>query len=407
MTTDENLTPDHFSNQIANYRYETLTFTPDQLDVDFTVNETNVSTLMESIITCKAVLEPIFVWRDKDGIYWIINGMHRVTASKRALATVPTLTIPAINILCDEETFWALRVIAAAPHASIKKERIDEWVRMAWKNSEVGKDADASLLSAAYGGYLRKGKFNNESIHQWFSDKAKLWGVAPQGLAYIVLGSFRTEQGRKIVQAELLETSARLNLTVQQHSMLIDAFPKGVGTKGKLHDAEHVNEWASQVLRNTTPDQTPIAPDEYFRQKYEAPKAQPRVSNKPAIEQIEEVGTVAHSESEEEVIYRWASWARASSDFTQYLNRLTQVDYEKLYAARPETKRKIDEMLNAADKVREKVSGISSEQSEFALIAENRQLKERIRQLEVINRERERSVRPVIIPATVMALPGE
>lgn len=361
------------------------------------VDPPRIATLKESIRTNGKITEPISVWFDGER-YRIYNGMHRTYCAKQLVDEIPNLLIPAVIIDCDEVTFLEARVSAASPHIAIKESRINDWIRDAWSASEFGKDADVSLLSSAYGVYQRKGRFGNEHIQSWFDRASKLWGIHIDALAYIILGSYRTENGKKITNHELLDVGVQYELPIDKFSALCDQF-QTVGRKGQLNDRATIEGYVKDVIIPLTQGTEPIDPKEYLRQKY-AVKHKPRNSNRPTIEETERTEhRQTNSNSQEITIERWANTVNGARNFVDFLSKLLQIDYQTLFKHRPKTQSQIADMFEASAALSKKVYGEVDPTAELVTLRrENERLNRRI---EAMTREYTRPSSQATNPANL------
>lgn len=386
--------------ELQGYNYKIVYYVPHELDVDMTIDPLKIGTLKSSILADGRILEPIFVWRDGDGKIHIINGMHRTYCAQQLKEELPNMLIPAVVIDCPEEKFREARVIAASPHIAIRESRINEWIRDAWKSSDFGKAPNVSLFSSAYGVYQKKGQFADKQIQYWFERNSRLWGIHIDALAYIVLGSYRTEKGKKITNEGLLSKSIEFGLSIDQHSTLSQAFPHGIGRKGSLNDERHIDEYIENVVAKLPTNQEPISPEEFWRSKYTQPK--PRHDDtKPTIESMDETNQEDRQKAnQEETLRRWENIVNGSANFVEFLSKLMPIDYDLLFAHRPRTRHRVTELLGSAAALRRKVYVNQSDISDTIdlLRLENERLK---REIDRMEKEQQSGQRISVKPSTM------
>ncbi|KKM22232.1 hypothetical protein LCGC14_1627440 [marine sediment metagenome] len=180
---------------------------PGEIDHDVPVDKAHVAALKQSI---KAVgqLTPILVRRSTaqtKGELLVIDGFHRVTAMKEL-----GMTIAAMEIDCDDDDFWATRIVSATQHEGVKTDRAALWVNELWNASPYTTEHKnvAGAIQA-----VDKGKADpmvQELVNKWI----KAWGVTPKTLRnWVSYGTSNPEPKTKIAvptaKPKLVETKPK------------------------------------------------------------------------------------------------------------------------------------------------------------------------------------------------------
>ena len=144
---------------------------PNELDHDVPIDKAHVGALKHSL-SAVGQLTPILVRRitfETNGDLLVIDGFHRVTAMKEL-----GMMIAAIEIDCNNEDFWAARIVSATQHEGVKVDRAALWVEELWAASPYTKKHDtvqAAIAAAEKGSAIPEIK---ALVEGW----TKAWGIA-------------------------------------------------------------------------------------------------------------------------------------------------------------------------------------------------------------------------------------
>ena len=148
---------------------------PSEIDHDTPVDRAHVDALKQSL-SVVGQLTPILVRRATSitkGELLVIDGFHRVAALKE-LGTM----ITANEIDCNDEDFWAARIVSATQHEGVKVDRAALWIEELWAASpytDKYKTVTAAISSADTG----KATSEIQALVKGWSDA---WGIAIQTL---------------------------------------------------------------------------------------------------------------------------------------------------------------------------------------------------------------------------------
>ena len=214
---------------------------PNELVIDLPVDDAHVQELMDSLQRTGRMLEPITVWLRN---MRIANGFHRTTAAQR----LGWKEVPCMVFDYTEDEFWDARIIAAKPHKAIEPARLALWMLESWKQTPwciAGKEYD-SMLSQVWevikkrnlGYKIRPLKEEQKPILDWFSEKAKRWGISEYEIADKIRGIPYVDR-----RADLVHD---LDLSIEKARIIALAPDRG------YH--EEIDEWArTEVAAKDTP----------------------------------------------------------------------------------------------------------------------------------------------------------